>query len=114
MERRKLDEDWGTVWYVVGELGAVTFILDGHGPEARPRDYGFHHREGPSEHEHQGCEFLDGDTCYYSGSSLSAIALYHDLIQGGEEAVWANLEYAYRRWINREVDCWFSTITRCR
>ena len=44
------------------------------------------------------CDLLDGDICYYDGSSLQAEKPYYILINAGEHALWKYLEgvYEYR------------------
>lgn len=41
------------------------------------------------------CEYLDGEPCYYDGSSLNAVDVMKILIEQGSEAVWKYLEECY-------------------
>ena len=42
------------------------------------------------------CDLLPGGECYYDGSSLNAARLVPLFLQGGDDAVWKELEDYYR------------------
>ena len=43
----------------------------------------------------KNCEYLDGQPCYYDGSSLQAETLYWQFVEHGEAVVWKELEERY-------------------
>lgn len=63
-----------------------------------PFDLGYHSRV-PRYHEQsaitEGCAYLDGEPCYYDGSSLNAWHPFEALLRGGSEGVWTYLEGYY-------------------
>lgn len=95
--------------YVVGDKGAVTFVLytgfdvpsaRGHGCEhlfPLPADLGYHSNV-PLYDGHElmsdSCEVLGGP-CYYDGSTLAADAIYDLLTISGSDAVFERLEELY-------------------
>lgn len=93
---------------VVGEEGAVQFLLyTGWPPEPKtgpqhsgrvPADLGYHARTPQYEGQSSmgPCGFLEGDECYYDGTSLGADEPFRILCNDGDEALWAFLEAEYR------------------
>ena len=63
-----------------------------------PADVGYHSLK-PTYAEQticqDKCEYLDGNACYYDGSSLQAKILYWQFVEHGEVAVWEELERRY-------------------
>ena len=63
-------------------------------------DVGYHAREPQWEDQspQENCSYLDGDPCYYDGSSLRADKVNLLFLTQGVEAVWKELEeeYEYR------------------
>lgn len=94
----------GTRWLLRGRKGTVQFLLWQLPPNpfrpdgVMPVDLGYHSHtpqyagqepmEGP-------CEFLDGATCYYDGSSLAADDVYRIYQQAGDAGVFARLAKYY-------------------
>lgn len=114
----------GIRFIVKGEEGAVQFVMNtgwvpwqpapvengGFGPSYDVHekknfslyavDLGFH-ALAPRYYQHAedgrtDCMVLDGQTCYYDGSSLNADPILVTLIYEGEEAMWKRLEDYYR------------------
>lgn len=63
-----------------------------------PADVGYHSPVPIYEGQPgtDNCKYLDGKRCYYDGSSLQAEDVYRKLLEGGSDAVWAELEERYR------------------
>jgi len=53
-----------------------------------------------------GCQYLNGDPCFYDGSSLQAITMFDTLVEEGEEALWTRLENYYSRNLGLELPVW--------
>lgn len=97
-----------------GSRGAVQFLLytDWHLPHVvqeldhkgyrfapSPADLGYHSlvpRYEGQEPITDACPYLDGQPCYYDGSSLAADAVWLRLLNDGDAGVWAALEDYYR------------------
>ena len=96
-----------------GDHGAVQFILftDWQLPSARESvypwdmvcrptaaDLGYHSRTQMYEGQTTigPCTLLDGDDCYYEGSTLNAEPVFERLIAEGSDGVWDALESYYR------------------
>lgn len=64
-----------------------------------PTDLGYHsyipRYEGQTPISKE-CEWLEGKTCYYDGSSLNAEDIYKKLLIDGDGAVWEGLEEYYK------------------
>jgi len=90
----------GTDWYP-RELQASLRRKDADrgwfGVQPMPWDIGYHSRV--PRHEGQGamgpCEYLDGATCWYDGSSLQAEPIRDALLERGDAGVWDALEKRY-------------------
>jgi hypothetical protein len=50
------------------------------------------------------CEYLNGRSCYYDGSGLSADEFIPKFLAGGSDAVWKMLEKEYRLQFKEEKD----------
>jgi hypothetical protein len=63
-----------------------------------PADLGYHWRTPQYEGQEarEDCHALDGASCYYDGSGLSANRIYEVLLREGSEGVWRELEKEYR------------------
>ena len=63
-----------------------------------PADLGYHSLVPMYEGQtgRANCEYLDGKTCYYDGSSLSAEPIYDILLREGSDGVWKALEKYYK------------------
>lgn len=98
----------GTTWYVPSAQEHLRAVrgpmlntreesLGGTVYQPQAWDLGYHAREpqyegqAPISHE---CEVIGG-TCYYDGSSLNAERLIVPFLEGGDEAVWRELEAYY-------------------
>lgn len=103
-------------WVVVGEEGAVQFLLytnwhlkhvresfEKHGDipfglaQPLPADLGYHSRRPryPAQKiQSENCEYLKGP-CYYDGSGLQARVVFELLVAKGGEALWKFLENRY-------------------
>lgn len=65
----------------------------------RATGIGYHARvaQYPDQTPCEGCQLLDGGTCYYDGSSLWAEKWVEGFLAGGEEWLWLRLEDYYRQ-----------------
>lgn len=97
---------------VKGEKGAIQFLIGTSLYPARPEDFtlsmervyiepqdlGYHSLK-PMYKGHKPitshCEFLNGKSCYYDGSTLNAYDPFCVLANAGEEALWEYLEEYY-------------------
>jgi len=96
-----------------GPDGAVQFLVftgwhlrsvDGSTWQARDMepmaaDLGYHSYM-PTYHDQQNmgpCEYLNGEPCYYDGSSLNAEPVFERMLTGGSDAVWKDLEEYYQQ-----------------
>lgn len=63
---------------------------------ASPASLGYHSR-APREYWIEGgpCDLLDGDPCWYDGSTTQAGQVFELLIAGGDDAVWGELDRRY-------------------
>lgn len=52
------------------------------------------------------CEYLDGDVCFYDGSSLNAQKPFEILVTSGEEALWNYLQIYYEDTLGEEHKFW--------
>jgi hypothetical protein len=95
-----------------GEIGAVQFVF-GTGIylphvveewkcknyQAEPMAYDVDYHSPKPLYEDQcdmgECEYLDGKTCYYDGSSLMANEYLQVLVSEGDKAVWSKMEGFY-------------------
>lgn len=92
-----------------GKKGAVQFLLYTSWmlPEIRkefpqkepmPVDFGYHSPKPMYEDQgitSESCEYLDGQPCYYDGSSLYSETVFDRLCREGDTAVWEELEIYY-------------------
>jgi hypothetical protein len=53
------------------------------------------------------CEYLNGDPCFYDGSSLNAVQYFDILVEKGDEALWLKLE-EYYLWTMGNESHWLS------
>lgn len=53
------------------------------------------------------CIYLNGDPCFYDGSSLNAVEYFNILVEKGDEALWIALEDYYSRVLGIEAS-WLS------
>lgn len=70
--------------------------LGSHHP--MPTDLGYHSRVPRYDDQSaitQECIYLDGEPCYYDGSTLNAWHPFEALLRGGHEGVWTYLENYY-------------------
>lgn len=72
-----------------------------------PADRGYHspvpRYEGQTIVDNN-CEWLDGQPCYYDGSSLNADPIRDVLLKEGSDGVWRELEAYYHRVFKEEVE----------
>ena len=102
-----------------GELGAINFSLMTHWfpkyvqkelfnkgalqhswfePQPLAMDLGYHTtypQYDDQEISHESCELLDGQPCYYCGSTLNAEPIRDIFLEEGDEGVWRVLEEKY-------------------
>jgi hypothetical protein len=98
-------------FYLKGEKGTVQFLLytGWHLPhvakeldvssslEPLPADLGYHSYAPMYEgQEKVKCNILNGEDCYYDGSSLDAIRIFDILLSEGSDGVWKALEEYYK------------------
>lgn len=121
-----------TMWAVLrGPAGAITFTLftNWHLKSVReerggnkfcspnhclnqplPADLGYHSPkplqdwQDPEEPFSKSCEHLDGAPCWYDGSGLAAEDVFDYFVEGGEEALWGELERRYRATFKKGED----------
>lgn len=69
-----------------------------------PADLGFHSKKKQyAQHNCSGeCEYLDGENCYYDGTSLGAKNVFDILKEKGDEGVFKYLEDKYKTYYNIE------------
>lgn len=119
-------------WYLRGPAGATQFVMytdwipgtrsPGHGLQpdgsyswANSRglpmwpfgiDVGYHARAPryADQSPREGCEVLDGATCYYDGSGIRGYELAPKFIDEGEQVIWRELEAWYRRLLTEPED----------
>jgi hypothetical protein len=108
-------------WFVTGPLGTIQFIVytnwqlphiykewdvkpavDSKFPHLlcrpMPSDLGYHSPKQMYDGQDVmtgSCEWVEGGTCYYDGSSLNAERIFIILVEEGHEAVWKALEEEY-------------------
>lgn len=103
-------------WYLVGELGAVQFVVytNWHLPHVKaegemtwrepflwqpmPADLGYHSPKPLYEGQHarEDCHLLPpGCKCHYDGSGLNAGPVFDTLVREGHEAAWKEMENYY-------------------
>ena len=101
-------------WHLIGELGAVQFVVytNWQLPHVRaegekkhwepflwqpmPADLGYHSPKPLYEGQSQSaCHLLPCGSCHYDGSALNAGPVFEALISGGDEACWRKLEEYY-------------------
>ena len=77
---------------VQDEIGIRAFFLP------LPADLGYHSPKPLYEGQTSmgACPYLDGKDCYYDGSGLDAERVYNKMLEGGSDAVWAELEDYYQ------------------
>jgi hypothetical protein len=100
---------------LIGEAGAVQFLvyaldwLPGsidHGSTKRDMqmsglmaaDLGYHWTSpqyGSQDASDEGCEYLEGATCFYDGSGLNAEPVLVRFLEDGLDAVWEDLQAYY-------------------
>lgn len=87
--------------YVQKELyakGSISSNLKFGHPEPLGADIGYHslRPQYGGQIKRDACQYLDGQACYYDGSSLSADEFIPEFLAGGSDAVWKMLEEKYR------------------
>lgn len=64
--------------------------------EPTPADRGYHWSIPQYDgQDSRDCDLLPGGKCYYDGSGLNADDTYQFLLEGGDEAVWKDLQNYY-------------------
>lgn len=100
-----------------GEKGAVTFTVWTRWKEGLTNSYlsttlieqpmatdvGYHSRTRNDYGVEMGsCPHLDGDDCWYDGSTLQATEVFKILLKDGSDGVWKELERRYKEWFGND------------
>jgi len=93
---------------VEGALATVVFLeYRERNGSWREQDLGLHSRKRPRYWRGQtalpDCQFLDGDACWYDGSTGGAIGAAHTLRTEGADALFSRLEDWYNARFGKEV-----------
>lgn len=69
-----------------------------------PADIGYHSKvpryEGQTPIAESGqCKFIPDGPCYYDGSGLNAERVFDIMVEGGTDALWAEMERRYHVWL---------------
>ena len=96
----KLSTNWVPYKSIASNIGYRAVHIDKSIADLypMPTDLGFHSRK-PMYEGHTSmnkCNLLDGNKCYYDGSSLNANDAFYVLVNCGEEELWRFLEQYYR------------------
>jgi len=88
--------DWTPQYAKPSSIGLRNFSM-GSGSGCTPVDLGFHAKSPQYEGQtsHDGCEYCDGEPCFYDGSALNANDAMYALVNGGDAALWRFLEGYY-------------------
>lgn len=88
-----------TNWHLVHVIEQIPDLQKINGSYPLPMDVGYHSYVPISKYQENpvsfSCEYLDGQPCYYDGSSMAAENLYKKFIAEGDKVVWEYLEKYY-------------------
>ncbi len=97
-------------FYLSGKHGTIQFLINTnwrlphlsrttHDILPEPVDLGYHSKHPIYEGQAPTFDYCEitGGPCYYDGSTLAAEDLFQEFLEGGNDAVWQELERQYRR-----------------